>query len=239
MSPIDDSLQHILERIDTACQRYGRNDQVGLMLAVKAQTPQTIVQATNALAALRPGPVALGHNRVQEMVASGPALAEEAVAAHQMRLIGPLQHNKINHMLRWADGIETVASLELAKRLEAACQRQERQLDVMVQVNVSGEQTKSGISPDVAVDLACQVGELKQLNLIGLMTIGLNSSQEGPVRAGYANLRELAEKIAASGAPGTAGCTQLSMGMTNDIEWAIAEGSTQVRVGRAVFGERN
>ena len=71
------------------------------MLAVKTQTPQTIVQATNALAALRPGPVALGHNRVQEMVASGPALAEETVAAHQMRLIGPLQHNKINHMLRW------------------------------------------------------------------------------------------------------------------------------------------
>ena len=109
----------------------------------------------------------------------------------------------------------------------------------MVQVNVSGEETKSGVSPEAALDLACQVGELKHLNLIGLMTIGLNSPHEGPVRAGYANLHGLAEKIAASGAPGTAGCTQLSMGMTNDIEWAIAEGSTQVRVGRAVFGERN
>ena len=109
----------------------------------------------------------------------------------------------------------------------------------MVQVNVSGEESKSGVSPDAAIDLACQVGELKCLNLIGLMTIGLNSSQEAPVRAGYARLRELAQEIATSGAPGTAACTQLSMGMTNDIEWAIAEGSTQVRVGRAVFGERN
>ena len=240
ISLVPANLAHVLERVARAAAAAGRSCQdVDVMLAVKTQPVDVVLAGLEAMARARPGrPVLLGQNRVQEMTGTGPALAAPDLPAHEMRLIGPLQSNKVNHTLAWATGVDSVDSLRLAQRLSAACDRQGRDLDVRVEVNVSGEASKSGSRPEEALDLACAVAALPHLHLRGLMTIGLNSDNEQAVRAGYAALRSLAEVIATSGDAGTEACTDLSMGMTNDLEWAVAEGATTVRVGRAVFGER-
>ena len=115
----------------------------------------------------------------------------------------------------------------------------DRRLDVLLQVNVSGEATKSGIPPDQAVALFDAVASQDRLTVRGLMTIGLNSPDQAAVRSGYARLRELRDEIAASGRPGVDAVTELSMGMSGDFADAIAEGATMIRVGSAVFGSRS
>ena len=107
----------------------------------------------------------------------------------------------------------------------------------MVQVNVSGEPTKSGVAPADAAELATQVAQLPGLRLTGFMTIGANSTDSGLVRSGYALLRQVRDDVVASGLPGTAEAG-LSMGMSRDLELAVTEGATNVRVGSAVFGAR-
>ena len=109
---------------------------------------------------------------------------------------------------------------------------------VLVQVNVSGEPTKYGVVPAATSDLAAAVASLPGLRLRGLMTIGLNSPDEGAVRAGFAHLRELRDAVVEQGDPATAQATELSMGMTRDLHHAIQEGATIVRPGTAVFGPR-
>lgn len=172
-----------------------------------------------------------GENRVQELVSKGADLADLGLRTH---LIGPLQSNKINAALRWVDTVESVASADLAqglsKRLEPG-----RVLDVMVQVNVSDEPTKSGVAPTEALALVEQVAALPGLRFVGFMTIGANSADETMVRAGYAALSELRD---AAHERELGDDLELSMGMSNDLEWAIAEGATIVRLGTAVFGPR-
>ena len=114
-----------------------------------------------------------------------------------------------------------------------------RDLDVFVQVNVSGETTKHGVAPQHAVEIAVQVAALTGLRLRGLMTVGANTPDQSAVRAGYTLLRELDEEVVRTAAAGTSGATGLSMGMSRDLELAIAEGATMVRTGTAVFGSRS
>ena len=125
-----------------------------------------------------------------------------------------------------------MASLDLAERISA---RATDVLDVYVQVNVSGEETKHGVVPAQAVALAGTVAALPRLRVAGLMTVGARSDDEDVVRAGYALLRALRDEVVAAG---TQTATGLSMGMSGDLELAIAEGATLVRVGSAVFGAR-
>jgi PLP dependent protein len=222
-------LEDVLRRVRQAAQAAGRNPStVRVLLATKTQ-PAEVVRAAFEL----PGASGLlrGENRVQELVAKGPALADLGVATH---MIGPLQSNKINAALRWADGVESIASVELA---QAVASRLEpgRVLDVMVQVNVSGEATKSGVAPDAALAVALQVAGLPGLKLTGFMTIGANTADQSLVRAGYARLAVLRDQALSAGLDD---CRELSMGMSGDLELAIAEGATIVRVGTAVFGAR-
>lgn len=222
-------LEAVLERVDAACVDAGRpRSQVQVLVATKTQ-PVELIRELFALPAA--AGLLRGENRVQELVAKGPALADLNVTTH---LIGPLQSNKINAALRWVSGVESLASLELA---EAISRRLEpgRVLDVMVQVNVSAEPTKSGVDPSDALAVAEQVAGLPGLRLTGFMTIGANTPDLDVVRAGYARLRSLRD---AALARGFAGATELSMGMTNDLEAAIAEGATIVRIGTAIFGPR-
>jgi pyridoxal phosphate enzyme (YggS family) len=162
----------------------------------------------------------------------------------QVHMIGHLQRNKINQVLATATGLETLDSLDLARAISDRCVRDgrvdDRALDVMVQVNVTGEESKSGVGPDAAVALATAVAALPGLRLTGFMTIGarLADAGEEAVRAGFARLRAIRDEVVASGVPGTGTATELSMGMTGDLELAIAEGATVVRVGTAVFGPR-
>ncbi|NMR21448.1 YggS family pyridoxal phosphate-dependent enzyme [Cellulomonas fimi] len=217
-------------RIARAEEAAGRGPgSVRLLLATKIQ-PVELVRA-----AVAAGADLVGENRVQELVAKGPDLADRDVEVH---LIGHLQANKVNQALRWATCVESVDSLALARRLSQRCEAADRDLDVLVQVNVSGETTKFGVVPGDAEALAVVVAALPRLRLRGFMTIGARSTDEGVVRAGFARLREVRDAVVGSRAPGTAGATGLSMGMSGDLELAVAEGSTIVRIGTAVFGAR-
>lgn len=181
-------------------------------------------------------PVVLGENRVQELVAKAPLLSGLSAELH---LIGPLQSNKVAAACRWATCIESVDNLGLASQLAVRAVASGRDLDVFVQVNVSGETTKHGVAPQHAVEIAVQVAALTGLRLRGLMTVGANTPDQSAVRAGYTLLRELDEEVVRTAAAGTSGATGLSMGMSRDLELAIAEGATMVRTGTAVFGSRS
>lgn len=233
------ALERVQERIVSACVASGREaSDVRLLLATKTQ-PADVVQA--AVRSAPPGAVLIGENRVQELVDKAPALADLHVDAH---LIGPLQSNKINHALRalalhGSACIETVDSLDLAMKISTRVDDGPIDpLAVMIQVNVSGEESKAGVSPERAVDLAQEVASLHGLTLRGFMTIASPTLDEGVARAEFALLRSVRDQVTGSGAAGTAVARELSMGMSRDLEWAVAEGATIVRVGSAVFGAR-
>jgi pyridoxal phosphate enzyme (YggS family) len=216
---------------ETASGRAGAGARV--LVATKTQD----VEAVRAVCAA--GARLVGENRVQELVAKAPIARAMGVRVH---LIGPLQRNKARDAVAWADCVETVDSLALAERISALASDAGRTLEVMIQVNVSGEDSKSGVAPSEALGIATAVAALPRLKVRGFMTVGLNSRDEGAVRASYARLRDIRDAAlvrAESGArPGLANAWELSMGMSSDLEWAIAEGATIVRIGTAVMGRR-
>lgn len=222
-------LSAVRERVDRAARAAGRDPgEVRVLLATKtvpAAVVRRVVGLPEAAGMLR------GENRVQELVAKGPSLAVVATPVH---LIGPLQSNKVNAALAWVSCIESVDSVSLAQRLSERL-APERVLDVMVQVNVSGEPTKHGVPPESAVDLAVEVAAVPRLRLVGLMTVGARSDDPGVVGAGYTRLARLRDELVRAAA--TDAC-ELSMGMSGDLEVAVAHGATIVRVGTAVFGAR-
>ncbi|MDN4482531.1 YggS family pyridoxal phosphate-dependent enzyme [Demequina lignilytica] len=215
---------------EASCGRAGSG--VRVLVATKTW------DADAAVAAVRAGAVLVGESRMQELEAKGAALTAAGARIH---VIGQLQRNKAAVAVRWADCVQTVDSLALAQRLSRLCVEAGRELDVMVQVNVSGESTKAGIEPEDALDFAATVQALPALTVTGFMTIGLNSPVEAAVRAGYRRLREIRDQalIASErGAMDLREAWELSMGMSGDLEWAIAEGATMVRVGTAIMGTR-
>jgi hypothetical protein len=231
-SPADlpERLAAVRRRIAKAAESVDRDAaEVQLLLATKT-LPDDVVRG-----AVEAGATLLGENRVQELTAHAAAVADLAPTFH---LIGHLQSNKVNAALEHVTCVQSVDSLAIAERLSARCAAVGRDLDVMVQVNVSGEPTKSGTPPDAAARLAADVAALPRLHLVGFMTIGANSPDLGLVRAGYARLRVVRDAVVGSGLPGCGAARELSMGMSGDLEAAIAEGATIVRVGTAVFGAR-
>ena len=227
-------LSEVTTRVRAAEAASGR---AGAGARVLVATKTQGADAVRALCAA--GARLVGENRVQELVAKAPITRAAGARVH---LIGPLQRNKAREAVAWADCVETVDSLALAERLSALASDAGRALGVMIQVNVSGEESKSGIAPSEALALATAVAALPGLEVQGFMTVGLNSRDEGAVRAGYARLRDIRDSAlvrAESGAnPGLANAWELSMGMSSDLEWAIAEGATIVRIGTAVMGRR-
>lgn len=228
---IPSAIAQALDRIERARQASGRSDRVALELAVKTRSPEECREAAQALSDLGQ-PILLGHNRVQEAKATVDAIRE--VPGAQIHLIGPLQSNKINQALSCVDAIESIDSVALVEKIDS---RATTELPVFVEVNVSGEDTKHGCAPsDVAV-LIDAVETSAHLQLAGFMTVGLNSPVEADVRAAYAQLRGIRDEVAARLGVEESDLA-LSMGMSRDLEWAIAEGATIVRVGTAVFGPR-
>ena len=230
--PVSEAIAAVRARVAAAAEAAGRApDDVRILFASKT------VSAERAAEAVLAGADLLGESRVQEVVAKAEVLGA-LPQPPRIHLIGHLQSNKVNAALRHVDCIETIDALPLAERISDRCVAVGRELDVLVQVNVSGEPSKFGAPPDDAVELALRVAALPGVRLRGLMTIGANSPDASRVRAGYALLRELRDTIVGSSAPGTEDATELSMGMSGDLELAIAEGATTVRVGSAVFGAR-
>ncbi|NCD18424.1 MAG: YggS family pyridoxal phosphate-dependent enzyme [Actinobacteria bacterium] len=221
------------ERVTRACAVVGRSPtEVAILAAVKTQPPERIV------AVLEAGAHLLGHNRAQEMAELEPRLHESWPGTWETHFIGALQTNKVNQVLRYASCIQSVDRSALAERLSAAAGRLGRTVEVFVEVNASGEETKSGVQPEQALEFAVAVAGMEGLRLRGLMTIGKNSPDAGEVRAGFEEMARLSAALVSSGMPGTADAGELSMGMSTDLDIAVAAGSTMVRVGTALFGPR-
>jgi len=220
----------VRRRVADAATAAGRDPaHVRLLLATKTLSDDVVRAAVLAGADL------LGENRVQELVAHAGAVADLRPDIH---LIGHLQSNKVTAVVHperpFVTCVESVDSLPLAERLSRRCTDLDRDLDVLVQVNVSGEASKSGVVPDDAAALAARVAALPRLRVTGFMTIGLNSPHAAAVRAGYARLRQVRDAVVRD----LPDARELSMGMSGDLELAVAEGATIVRVGMAVFGAR-
>jgi pyridoxal phosphate enzyme (YggS family) len=203
-------------RIAEAARRAGREAEAVTLVAVGKTYP-----LDDLLAAHAAGVAHFGENRVQEAETKFPHLPE-GCAAH---LIGPIQSNKANRAARVATEVHTIDSEDLARRLDRAAAALGKRLGAFVQVRLGGEATKAGVEPADAPALVRAARTLPNLDLRGLMTI----PPPGDTRPHFAALRNLAGELGLSG---------LSMGMSDDFEAAIAEGATHVRVGSAIFGER-
>jgi pyridoxal phosphate enzyme (YggS family) len=230
MNNISENLRLIHQRIENACKAVNRNpNEVRLLLATKTVTPERIKIAFNA------GHLLIGENKVQEV---REKYQELRAAPHVNHFIGHLQTNKIKELLRYdIKCIESVDRLHLAERLQHRLAFEKKQMDVFIQINTSGEESKFGAHPNDAVELVKSVAQYKNIHIKGLMTIGLFSADTEEVRNCFRLLRDIRDEIENLKIPGVE-MKELSMGMSGDLETAIAEGATIVRVGTAVFGKR-
>lgn len=255
---ITDGVHRVLDRIASAEQHAGRDaGSVRLLAATKTRDVGEIMAAIDA------GVRMIGENRPQEVTAKAEGLmarcaergfalgvagdsgiasasgdSEVACERIPFHLIGQLQSNKIGKILPVVNTIESVDSLDLAEKISRRAVARGITVGVLLEVNESGEASKSGCDPSHAIRIAQKIGTLDGLELQGLMTIGAHVDDETAIRKGFEHLRKTRDHILESGEPGTQSCRELSMGMTGDMELAIAEGSTIVRVGTAIFGER-
>lgn len=215
------------QRIADALAAAGRPPDSVRLLAVSKTFPTEAIREVHAL-----GQRAFGENYVQEAVAKKAALAD--LPDIEWHLIGPLQSNKAAAAARCFDRVESVDRVRIADALSNARAGTPRPLDVLVQVNVSGEATKSGVAPEDAVALARHVAALPNLRLRGIMGIPAPAADSARLRREFAALRACYDACRDAGLA----VDTLSMGMSADLELAIAEGSTEVRIGTAIFGER-
>ncbi|MBS3916892.1 MAG: YggS family pyridoxal phosphate-dependent enzyme [Sulfuritalea sp.] len=226
MTTISTNLQAVRARIAAAADLAGRSvDDIRLLAASKTFPPERVREA------VRDGQFAFGENYVQEGLAKIAALGGLDLEWH---FIGPLQGNKtrpVAEHFAWVHGIER---LKIAERLSEARGAERPPLQVCVQVNVSGEASKSGVSPGDTAALAHAVAALPNLRLRGLMAIPEPTEDTALARRRFAALRELRDALNVAGLA----LDTLSMGMSHDLESAILEGATIVRVGTAIFGER-
>ncbi|MBW7902072.1 MAG: YggS family pyridoxal phosphate-dependent enzyme [Rhodocyclaceae bacterium] len=226
MTSISAKLQAVRRRIDAAARAAGRDPAGVSLLAVSKTWPADDVRTAAAA-----GQRAFGENYVQEGCAKAAELAPLGLAWH---FIGPLQSNKTRPVAEAFDWVHSVDRLKIAERLSAQRPAAKGPLAVCLQVNVSGEATKSGCAPADAPALAHAVAALPNLRLRGLMCIPEPSDDAAAQRAPFRELRALYERLQGEGLA----LDTLSMGMSHDLEAAIAEGATLVRVGTAIFGER-
>jgi len=227
MSAIASNLQAVRQRIETAAASSGRDPAGIRLLAVSKTWP-----AECLLEAIAAGQTVFGENYVQEAVEKIAALRPARLEWH---FIGPLQSNKTRLVAENFDWVHTIDRLKIAERLAAQRPSALPELQVCVQVNISGEASKHGCTPAETADLCRQLARLPGLKLRGLMAIPAASDNITEQRRQCARLHGLFERLRADGLP----VDTLSMGMSHDLEAAIAEGATLVRIGTAIFGERN
>jgi pyridoxal phosphate enzyme (YggS family) len=228
MASIELKLQQLRQRIADACTAAQRPVQSVTLLAVSKTFPADAVREAHAA-----GCRAFGENYVQEALAKIEALADlrERLEWH---LIGPLQSNKTREVAAAFDWVHTVDRLKIAERLAAQRPEHLPPLNVCVQVNVSGEASKSGVAPADLPALARAVAKLPRLRLRGLMSIPQAVQGFDAQRAPHRRLHALFDALRTDGLA----LDTLSMGMSSDMEAAIAEGATVVRIGTALFGQR-
>lgn len=229
-----EQLQHNLAsvraRIDAAAVRSGRSPDDVTLLPVSKTVPATVLRL-----AYDAGCRYLGENKVQEALDKSEALAD--LVDLRWAVIGHLQRNKARYVARFASEFHALHTVRLAEALERRLEIEDRTLDVYVQVNSSGEESKFGLPPDEVPALVKQLPAFPRLRVKGLMTLALFSSDMERVRPCFVRMRELQERLRQA-APEGLSFDQLSMGMSGDFEAAIEEGATVVRVGQSIFGAR-
>jgi PLP dependent protein len=224
---IAENLAHLHEQITEACRRANRPEaEVALMAVSKVHPAEMIVEAYAA------GQRLFGENRVQEFQEKSPQARQLADA--KFHLIGPLQSNKTSKAVELFDAIDAVDSLKIAQRLNSAAAALGKKLPVLVEVKLSHEESKHGLSPGELPSLLAAMEELESITVEGLMTVPPWSEDSEVARPYFGGLRRLRDESVAR----FPSVTQLSMGMSNDFTVAIEEGSTCVRVGTAIFGRR-
>ena len=233
MSTIPANLQAVRERIAQAARACGRDPGTVELIAVSKTFPAAAVAAAAAA-----GQRAFGENYLQEALTKQAGLAAAGAtagtAALEWHFIGPIQSNKTGAIAAHFDWVHSVDRLKVAERLAQQRPAGRAALQVCIQVNVSGEASKSGVAPAELAGLARAVVTLPGLRLRGLMAIPEPTDDPARQRAAFARLRALADDLRAAGVA----LDHLSMGMSGDLEAAIAEGATMVRVGTAIFGAR-
>jgi pyridoxal phosphate enzyme (YggS family) len=224
MPTIAENIKLIKNRIEQAAKRAGRDPADIKLVAATKDVPADLIEE-----AVQAGITDIGENRVQEAEQKFDALKAVPVTWH---MIGHLQTNKVKQAVEIFSVIQSVDSERLADEISG---RARKRIDVMIEVNTSGEAAKFGISPDKAVQLARYIAGLKDLRLIGLMTVGPLTSDGSAARKSFRMLAGLFDQIKGLNLPAVE-LKYLSMGMSQDFETAIEEGSNLVRVGRAIFG---
>lgn len=222
------NIASIRQQIAAACENCGRSPADVRLVAVSKKKPATDIEA-----AIAAGQTLFGESYVQECVAKIDAVAPKA----EWHFIGGLQSNKVKYLAGKVAMIHSVDRLSLAKEIDRQWGKLDAVVDILIQVNLGEEETKSGTTADELLDLIAQVARLKHLRIKGLMTLPPWHEDPEAVRPYFSRLRQLAERVEAQGLPNVA-MQELSMGMSHDFVAAIEEGATMVRVGTAIFGQR-
>ncbi len=228
MAFIHENLSRIQDRVAAAAAHVGRNpDSIELVAVSKTKPVGLIVEAIEA------GITHIGENRVQEAQSKHPQIAHPV----KWHLVGHLQRNKVKQALQIFDLIHSVDSPRLLAEIDRRSAESNRTTEILIQVNTSAEPSKYGLEPEQTLDFIESAHPYTHVRIKGLMTIGAFLSDPEAVRPMFAVLRRLREKVIAQQFPNVEMDT-LSMGMTNDFEVAIEEGANLIRVGTAIFGER-
>ena len=225
---LEQNLKKVLEKIETAKNESTWCQQIELIAVTKTRNILTIEELYHL------GVKTIGENRVQE--AESKFLDFPGFKNIKKRFIGHLQSNKANKCLNIFDTIDSLDSLKLAKKLNNALYKKSEKIECLIEINTSGEPQKHGFQPQITDELI-SCFELSCLNIVGLMTVGPNTKNESTKKNAFVLLRKLKNQI--NNELGRQVIIELSMGMTNDYELAILEGSTMVRVGTGLFGARN
>ena len=229
LNEIKNNLATIQQKIADACVKAGRDpDSVRLLPVTKT------VPAERLRIAYAAGCHEMGENKVQEAREKSELLSDLVI---KWCIIGHLQTNKVKYITRFAHEFQALDSLKVAAELDKRLQAAGRGMDVYVQVNSSGEDSKFGLQPEDVEDFVKQLPNYSSLRIRGLMTLAIFSSDLDRVRACFVRMRDLQERLRQS-APAGLSFDELSMGMSGDFELAIEEGATVVRVGQAIFGKR-
>ncbi len=226
---IKENLEAVEKRVQDACKRAGRSRDEVTLIAVSKTKPVSLIREAMAC-----GQVDFGENKVQELCKKQEEIREPL----RWHLIGHLQRNKVKYVVDKACLIHSVDSERLAQEIQKEAAKRDLVCPVLVEVNVGGEETKSGVSPQEALPLVRSIAALPNVKVKGLMTVAPPVEKPEDARIYFKELRELADTIRKEAIPGVE-MKELSMGMTGDFEAAIEEGATMVRVGTAIFGARD
>lgn len=220
--------REFMARLEIVAKNAGRNPAEITVVAVSKTRP-----IEDILTALLAGMSNIGESKLQEAQAKLSGMQRDFV----LHMIGHLQTNKVKAAIDLFDIIDSVDTIKLARLINEEAQKQQKNVPILLEINCSREEQKYGLAPEETLEVAAEVAQMKNLDLRGLMTVAPFVEDESLVRAAFSELRELFGSIKIA-IPGMREFKQLSMGMSDDWELAVAEGSTMIRIGRALFGER-